>query len=150
MKPKEVRIVQAENVKLRFIPFEDGIAALDSISTDGHSAFTNITKPQGTELRNTLTEWLGDGQSFTDGQVLKDFIAETERALFRTEHDIGGNVNARIVWNRVRALAGLPALREEDLTTADEYCDRTCDVISEREYPLMPRSQSPYLRSRKS
>lgn len=74
--------------------------------------------------------------------TLRDFIADIERSYLRTEHDIGANHSALYLWNLVRGRAGLPPLDKDDLTTAAEYCDRTRDAISEREYPLMPRVPS--------
>lgn len=46
---------------------------------------------------------------------LHDFIAETEKAYFRTQGDTGANLNALFIWNRVREYAGLPPLELKDL-----------------------------------
>ena len=151
METGRARIIQALSAKFRFIPFDNGEAALDTIvpyvvngaMNEANSAFTNVTREQAAELRDTLTEWLGDSN-----KALLEFIAKTERAYFRTEHDLGANFHSLFIWNRVREMANLPKLDEADLTTADEYCDKTCDVISEREYPLMPRRESKYFQER--
>jgi hypothetical protein len=71
------------------------------------------------------------------------FITDQERRHFRTEHDTGANTNALFLHNQLRKLAGLPELQVSDLTSAEEYTDRTRDAISEREYPLMPRGARP-------
>jgi hypothetical protein len=74
--------------------------------------------------------------------TLLECIEQIERQNFRTESDLGANPAALVLWNRVRERAGLPRLRRADLTTAAEYTDRSRDAIGEREYPLMPRTQS--------
>lgn len=48
---------------------------------------------------------------------LHEFIAETEKAHFRTRGDTGANWHALFIWNRVRIYAGLPALLITDLPT---------------------------------
>jgi len=70
-----------------------------------------------------------------------EFIADVERRMFRTEHDTGANINALMIWNMVREHAGLPKLQVLDLTIGEEYCDKTYDAVSEREYPLRPRTE---------
>jgi hypothetical protein len=46
---------------------------------------------------------------------LTDFIADVEARHFRTVNDTGANLNALMIWNRVREFAGLPELTMDEL-----------------------------------
>lgn len=48
-------------------------------------------------------------------RVQEAFIESVEHDLFRTQHDIGASTNALLVWNRVRAAAGMDRLTMDDL-----------------------------------
>lgn len=49
------------------------------------------------------------------------FIADTEKAHFRTKDDTGANQCAMLIWNRVRSFAGLEKLYLDDLPA---YCPK--------------------------
>lgn len=66
---------------------------------------------------------------------LLSFIHEIEQAHFRTEHDTGANLNARLLWNALRRYAGLPHIRAKDLRyydeARDEYIYRPDSVLNQ-------------------
>jgi hypothetical protein len=51
---------------------------------------------------------------------MRAFIERVEKAHFRTNEDTGANQNAMLIWNLVRAEAGLPPL---DLRDLPAYCE---------------------------
>lgn len=57
-----------------------------------------------------------------DGSALLRFIAETERAHFRTVHDHGANPHAMMFWNMLRKHAGLSELTLDDLPAWCPVC----------------------------
>ena len=54
-----------------------------------------------------------------------DFVAKMEAAYFRTNEDVGANLNALLIWNCVREHLKLPKLDLNDLpahcSTHDEH-----------------------------
>lgn len=69
-------------------------------------------------------------------QVAPQFVAEVERDLFRTKDDTGSNSNALLVWNRVRAAAGMDRLTKDDLVrrTVDLYYDDAARAEARGDY----------------
>lgn len=56
---------------------------------------------------------------------LAQFVTKVERAHFRTHHDTGAEEGALMIWNMVRAQAGMPPLTQEDLI--QRYLDDSVD-----------------------
>jgi hypothetical protein len=55
----------------------------------------------------------------TNSNIDPDFIKHVEDNYFRTNQDIGANLNTLFIWNLVRNEAGLGVLRFVDLPA---YC----------------------------
>ncbi len=51
----------------------------------------------------------------TTQQIDLEFIADVEARYFRTQTDIGANLNAIFIWNLVRQKAGLTKIDIDDL-----------------------------------
>ena len=65
-----------------------------------------------------------NNENDANGSALLQFIADTERAHFRTVHDSGANSNAMMLWNLLREHAGLSKLRLNDLPTWCSVCSQ--------------------------
>lgn len=94
--------------------------------------FNLVVCPNCRCVRSSLSEYK---EKDANGSALLQFIADTERAHFRTVHDSGANSNAMMLWNLLREHAGLSKLMLNDLPT-------WCSVCSQ--YHQSPMCKAPY------
>lgn len=59
-----------------------------------------------------------------ENKDLLEFIKQTESRFFRTDCDTGANPQVLMIWNQVRAFAGLHRLKKTDLPTFCKICKK--------------------------
>lgn len=85
-----------------------------------------ITDSHWVLTREQLQNLVEDGQRALtfDHHKLIEFINKIEASHFRTQEDTGANLNAMLIWNQVRKLAGLKRLQLDDLASYCSECDK--------------------------